>query len=281
MILYTKEHTGCCLYDKTDIVQDIKSSKGEELCLNGCTKILFLLKGKVLCNIDGDINTLEEKSFVLLPNSCKRIIQVEEDAEMVTIGLYKKMNFCNLFSIEMLYALKKGKICNNIHCLKINEVLIDFLHCLIKTDYDGLRCEYFLKLKQKEVLYYLRAYYSKQDLFYFFAPVLNGDVGFADLIYKNYTPEINIQKLADKTNYSLSGFKSKFTKVFGISPYKWLKREKAKSIHYDINCTKTTFKEISFQYGFSSQAHFSEFCKNVFGCSPSAMRTESASRIYL
>jgi len=238
------------------------------------------LKGKVLC-ISGDTKILEENDFVLLPNNRKCIMQIEEDAHIVVIKLYRKMNFCHLFSVEMLYNLNKEKIFSNIYNLKINEALLDFLYNLIKAIDDGLLCQFFLELKQKEMLFYLRAYYSKQDLLYFFSPILNNDMVFANLVYRNYSPTINIQELAEKTHYSLAGFKNKFTKTFGIPPYEWLTREKAKSIHYDINCTKMTFKDIAFQYGFSSQAHFSEFCKNVFGETPSTMRIESIKRIII
>jgi len=279
MLLYKDEHTGCCCYNSANSVNNIKSPKGEELVFYSVAKILFLLKGKIVCDIKNNTEILEERGFVLLPNSCKSTVQVEEDAQMVVIDLHKKMNFCHLFSIEMLYNMNKEKTYSNIYPLKVNEVLLDFITSLIKPIDDGLLCDFYLELKQKEMLYYFRAYYPKEDLLKFFSPVINNDVVFANLIYANYSPTINIQTLAEKTNYSLTGFKRKFTKTFGIPPYEWLTREKAKSIHYDINCTKMTFKDITFQYGFSSQAHFSEFCKNVFGATPSAMRAESINRI--
>ena len=281
VLLYKEEHTGCCRYYTTGIVNNIKSVKGEKLSFCDGAKILFLLKGKLFCNIKGDVKILEENYFVLLPNNRNSIIQVEEDAQICIIDMYKKMSFCNLFSVEMLYNLNKEKKCSNIHHLKIHDRLLDFINCLIKSIDNDLRCEFFLELKQKEMLFYLRAYYSKQDLLYFFSPILNNDVVFANLIYRNYSPTISLQELAEKTNYSLAGFKSKFTKTFGIPPYEWLTKEKAKSIYYDINCTKMTFKEITFQYGFSSQAHFSEFCKNVFGATPSVMRAENINRIII
>ena len=283
MLLYKEEHINCCLYDKAGIVTDIQSFKGEELSFYGCAKILFLLKGKILHNLDRKISILEEKNFVLLPNNNKCIIQVKEDAHILTINLHKKMYFCHIFSIEMLYNLKKGKGLYNTYAyqLKINDVLFGFLNNLIKTTNDGLRCEHFLELKQKEIFFYLRMYYPKQELLYFFSPVLNNDLDFINLIHRNYCPKTNIQELAKKTNYSLSGFKNRFLKVFNVPPYKWLTREKAKSIHYDINISKITFKEIAFKYGFSSQAHFSKFCKNVFNSTPSKMREENINRLII
>jgi AraC-like DNA-binding protein len=158
------------------------------------------------------------------------------------------------------------------HPLKTNKVISNYLELLLESLNDGLSCDYFHKIKQKELFYYLRAYYPKKELSAFFSPMLNGDIHFSQLVFKNYDSVKNLGELAKIANYSLSGFKKRFTKVFGMSPQRWIENEKAKKIRYEINCTHKSFKEISVEFNFSSPSHFDSFCKRVFGMSPGKLR---------
>jgi AraC-like DNA-binding protein len=176
----------------------------------------------------------------------------------------------------MLYKLNKDiKLDTSPYQLKMNSVINNFLNVLVCTIEDGLKCAYLHELKQKELLYYMRAYYPKKDLFAFFAPILSDDIVFSELIYKNLDKVKTISELAEIVNYSVSGFKKRFLKVFGASPYQWILKQKAKKIYYEINCSQKSFKEISMEFEFSSSAHFDKFCKKEFGVSPGTIRNNN------
>jgi AraC-like DNA-binding protein len=216
---------------------------------------------------------------MLLPSHQKCHVQVEEDAEIVLINLYSQINFCNQFPIEMLYKAQPDKAQNLFFALKINKTIFNFLQSVIQLLGEGFKCAYFFELKQREILYYLRAYYSKADLVAFFAPVLNSDTDFSSKIYGNYEKIKNIGELAELTNYSMSGFKKRFTRVFGVSPSVWLQKERSKKIYHEINCSTKTFKELSIKYDFSSQAHFNSFCKKMYGMSPGELRESTVEKV--
>ncbi|MDR2064876.1 MAG: helix-turn-helix transcriptional regulator [Prevotellaceae bacterium] len=273
------EHLNCYLYDnnKDPIIQHFNFEKNELFITAGTyNQIIFLLKGNVTFSYGKHLNIdLNEGSFLLLPHGFKSAIKMKDDSTIVTVNLLK-INFCNHFSLEMLYKLNKDiKMDISPYPLKINSVIRDFLNNLVYTMSDGLKCAYLHELKQKELLYYMRAYYPKKDLFSFFVPILSDDIVFSELIYKNLDKVKTITELADIVNYSVSGFKKRFVKVFGVSPYHWILKEKAKKIYYEINCSQKSFKEISIEFDFSSSAHFDKFCKKEFGMSPGVIRNNN------
>jgi AraC-like DNA-binding protein len=275
------EHLNCYLYDnnKDPIIQVFDLKKDDIFLTVGIyNQIIFLLEGNITYSYGKYLNTnFPEKSFLLFPHGFKCAMKINEDSKIVVVNLLK-INFCNHFSLEMLYKLNGSiKLEPAHHSLKINKVVQDFLTNLVDTIRDGLKCAYLHELKQKELLYYMRAYYPKKDLFAFFSPILSDDIVFSELIYKNLDKVKTITELADVVNYSVSGFKKRFVKVFGVSPYHWIIKEKAKKIYYEINCTQKSFKEISIEFNFSSSAHFDKFCKKEFGMSPGLIRNTTKS----
>jgi AraC-like DNA-binding protein len=285
-LLNKKEHLDCYLYDNNNepIIRHITKRKGDAFVINGNkSQIIFLIKGVVTFSCAQDLNKrFEEQTFLLFPHGNKCRIIVNEDCDIIAINLHSRINFCDHFPLEMLYQLnKKTKENESSFPLKINEIIHDFLYCLKKSIDDGLKCAYFHELKQKELLFYLRAYYPKKDLFDFFAPILNNDISFSEIVYKNFDKTKNITELASLTNYSISGFKKRFLKAFGMPPYTWIAKEKAKKIFHEINCTQKTFKEISIEYDFSSPAHFDKFCKKFFGMSPGTIRENTRLNVLL
>ena len=241
-----------------------------------CDQIFFLLKGKIIFSYEYHVNNvLEEGTFVLFLSRYNYKIIAEEDSSVIIVSMRDETNFYSHFLLEILQNLTNNIVPENPaypYPLKINETIFNFLDNLVKTISGGMSSKYFYGLKQKELLHYLWTYYSKKDLAIFCAPILNNDIQFAKKIYEKYESAKSIEELAALLNYSVSGFKKRFVKVFGIPPYNWMRKEKAKKIYYDINHTQKTLKEISNESGFSSMAHFNKFCKTMFGMSPSMLR---------
>ncbi|MDR1348884.1 MAG: helix-turn-helix transcriptional regulator [Prevotellaceae bacterium] len=273
------EHLNCYLYDnnKDPIIQFFNLGKNELFITSGTyNQIIFVLKGNITFSYGRYLNKdLNEGNFLLFPHGFKCAMKIKENSTLIIVNLLK-INFCNHFSLEMLYKLNKDiKLDTSPYPLKTNAVIHNFLNVLVSTIEDGLKCAYLHELKQKELLYYMRAYYPKKDLFAFFAPILSEDIVFSELIYKNLDKVKTISELADIVNYSVSGFKKRFVKVFGASPYHWILKQKAKKIYYEINCSQKSFKEISMEFDFSSSAHFDKFCKKEFGMSPGTIRNNN------
>ena len=288
-LLYIEEHLSCYMYDnqKEPLIQYIEKVKGEKVSFNNThNQLYFLIKGKIKYNFEYQVNKIfKAGTFLLFPRGSTCVMNIEECSQLVSVRLHHEINFCNHFPLTMLAEVnlseEKAKENCLLHALKTNEVIDEWLHNVVKTVTAGLRCIYFQELKQKEILYYLRVSYLKEELYAFFAPILNSDAAFSSLIYQHYESTKSLEKLAKITNYSMSGFKRKFAKVFGIPPAQWMKREKAKKIYHEINCTSKPFKDLAEEYEFSSPAHFDKFCKRMYSASPGTLREKTRQRTLL
>lgn len=270
----------CFLYTNLDdsVIDIIKKASGTTIQLgSNHNRLIFLLEGKAKLLHENVCNSFHAGNFTLIPRKYNCTMNITEDLLIVTVNLHHRFNFCEYFPLQKLYQLKK-KLKNEpkeLHQLSIHTAISVFLKNLIILISAGIKCTYFHEIKQQELLYYLRTYYSMNDLVDFFSPILNDDTDFAELIYQNYESVKHIAELAAITHYSESGFKKRFLKVFGISPHHWIQKEKAKKLHSEITCTHKNFKEIAMQYHFHSISHFNRFCKKTFGVPPAKLRKQT------
>lgn len=206
----------------------------------------------------------------------------KQNASILIFRIRAKLELCDAYSIEKLKAeFHESDEFKDIGYLDVDERLTGYLASVTTYIKDGLRCYYLFLIKLKELFFLLRAYYPKDELYHFFYPIISNDTTFSDLVLKNHHKAKTVQELANLVNYSLSGFQKKFKKVFGVPAYQWMNEQRSKSILHEINTNKKSFKEISFEYGFSSPSHFNDFCKINFGDTPGKIRKKSISATIL
>ena len=279
-LLCNNENTTCFLCNDTEkprlVVIDKMKDETFDVTLDQ-HQILFVLKGKICLSENTTSTTLEAGYFILLPRGHKYTVHIEEDASIVIGWLHNSFIFCENFSIANLYLLNKSieKHHFTMFPLKMNELLYNLLSDTIIAFAAKLNCCYYHDTKQQEFLYYLRAQYSKNDLAAFFAPILSEDTIFIERIHQNIESAKYISDLANATYYSISGFKKRFLKVFGIPPAVWMKKYKAEKIRHEIHCTKKPFKEIAEKYNFCSLSHFTRFCNKMYGITPTKLRKQN------
>ena len=155
--------------------------------------------------------------------------------------------------------------------LPIKRVIIRFLSLLDIYLREGGYPNHFFELKRQELFFLLFFYYKENDLARFLQSVLSKDIQFKKEVMNNYLKAKNVQELAKSVNYSTSGFIKKFQKCFNESPYKWMQKQKAKHISFEINHGIKSLQEIANEYNFSSYQHFSVFCKTQFGVPPTSI----------
>ena len=269
-------HLGCFNYSKDGkrpLIELKNYEKGVVLqMVTEYNKIIIVFTGTLNFSFEQRFNQhVCDGSIIVLPVKHNYRIEVMEDTTFLIFRLNTEFSFCDHFSIEMLYREKGGKK-DEAHILNANHVVMGYLNHLTTLLNDGLYCGYLLEIKLKEFLYLLRYYYPVQELKAFFTPILSDDFKFSALVWKNYHPTLTVSDLADKTNYSLSGFEKRFKKVFQESPSQWLISQKARAIYHEINCSTKTFAELGYEFGFSSPAHFNNFCKKVFKETPGSIR---------
>ena len=274
-LLYKEEHLACYNYQKED------KAPIEGLKINAAnlweniaeeSKIIFVIEGRISISY-GEVTDrmVDSKQMFILRQGYQYRVYVEEDTFIIIFRISSQINFCDRFSIQQLYK-KESKTEEEFNLLEVNDRLSGFLHWTYVNISDGIKCTHFFDIKKQELFFLLRAYYSKEDLALLFSSLLNNDQIFSNFIYDNHYKVKNIQQLVALSNYSVSAFNKRFKKSFGISPYKWMKDQRAKRIFHEINNYTKNFKVISEEYGFSSLSQFNDFCKVHFGLTPGEIR---------
>jgi len=254
----------------------IQRNAGDQIPLNSNhNRIFFIIEGKANILFNKYLNNLESGSFILIPRKSDYNISITENSFMVIVNLHHRFIFCEQFPFQKLHQFKKNQseTPTDFYPLQSNSAISLYLQNLITLISAGIKCKYFYEVKQQELFYYFRSYYSTHDLCTFFSPILNDDTDFAELVYQNHESVKTITEFANITHYSVSGFKKRFTRVFGISPQHWMRKEKAKRVYNEIINTQKPFKELSIQYHFCSVSHFNRFCKQMYGISPAKLRS--------
>ncbi len=278
-LMYKEENSPCFQYQSNNNqeIEYIVRQKGSQFSLfNEINKIVFVVKGSISVSFGSHVKEhINTGYFFFVPAKCQYNSIVQEDTEAMVFQMNMDLHFCDYFSFEMLLNLEVvPKKTSKLTTLKINTFLERYIETLNHYLNDGLGCFYLLEIKQKELLFLLKTYYSKEELYHFFDPVLTSDIQFSSKVYEHCDNVKSSTELAAIMNYSLSGFEKRFKRVFGIPAYRWLKARKARSIFHEISCTKKTFAEIAFEYGFSSASYFNDFCKANFNRTPGEIRNQ-------
>lgn len=83
--------------------------------------------------------------------------------------------------------------------------------------------------------------------------------------------KIAIDKIAEKSNMSLSTFKRKFESIYGLPPKTWLRNISLQAAYFYLKTEKASISEISNFIGFENPSHFSYAFKKHFKQAPSAI----------
>ena len=285
-LLYINEHLSCFNYasGENSLIESIEIKKGDvadKRFKNNC--IVFVVDGMPTFSYDSYAASFAKKgNIIICPANAKCKIFAATDSTLLIIQLNADLAFCDNFSFEALAEEKKKRRKKELnqtclHMLEANKAISHFMDMLIMYLRDGLCCTYLFKMKIKEILFFLNAFYTKEEQKAFFAPILNDDFIFSLKVNRAYRDDasITVSQMADMINYSLSGFEKKFKKVFSLPVNKWLQNKKAQSVYRDINCTRKTFSELAYDHNFSSPAHFNFFCKKMFDEAPGNIRKKN------
>lgn len=218
---------------------------------------------------------------VLIPIKELCVLKTHEDVNIMSLKLDKQINLHDYFplGLETNKQEETKEKNHNIGFLKSHQRLIEFVNMLENYVKDGIKNTDFYALKIQEFFLLIQTYYNKHQIGCFFAPIYNNDFIFTNNVFQNFDKIKTAKELADVLGYSLSGFEKKFKKVFNISPYQWMLDQRAKKIYQEVSYGPKTFTRLSEEHGFSSPAHFNDFCRIHFGYTPGdlrkAMKTQS------
>jgi len=274
-LLYLNEHLTCFNYVNPyeAIFEKISLKKEEtfELDLDEAN-ILFVLKGNVNITDNNHKRAAKEDDIILFPPANHLTITSSEEANFVLFKINSPIHLCNIQPLESIF--EETHIGEHSVSLSANKRIKDFFNLLFDCLSDGLRCKCFAEIKSKEIFYYFRAYYSKELLRSFFAPLLTKEYEFSVYVLRNYKKMKTVQQFAEASGYSSSIFEKKFKKIFHESAYQWMTKQKSKLIYNDLINTNRTLIDLADEYDFSSLSQFCDFCKRVLGSSPGKIRSQ-------
>jgi AraC-like DNA-binding protein len=247
-----------------------KTIQLKEMHLN---HLLFILDGEmnVSCN--------EFKNHLCVGGD---MIFVARDANLIaetyTEVRYLLLSFNN--QIQIIEQLELGDLKEHsnersiFNKLTICPPLQGVLDSILFYQNNKIKSRQLDEAKQKEIFLVMKTFYTQQELSRFLKPVLNQDMDFKAFVFKHYIEAKNVDELAQLCNLSVRSLTRKFKMYFGDSPYRWMLKQKAHHIKMVLVDRKIPMQQIIKEYGFSSPAHFTTYCKKHFGMTPSAYRKE-------
>lgn len=273
----------CFHYDQGEkpIIEAVKIVAGErEERMVSPNEILFLVEGKInFLFQDFPLFELLNGQFVFLPAGSKYSFEAITDSLIIIFRLDNPIMLCPNFSIEKLYNLHDSNSFD-LHVSKTERFMVldlhpriqHFLDAINNSLNDGIQCRCYFKIKVKEVLLLLKAYYTKEDLHDFFFPILSEDTAFSEYIRLHWQEFHSVGELAASMNLTHKQFKNRFISVFGKAPKEWIQEERARIVKQEIVETGKQFKQIAIENKFASDTHFTRFCKKEFGITPTEIR---------
>jgi len=131
------------------------------------------------------------------------------------------------------------------------------------------------KVKLEELLLYLCNYYpEKMQSLKQRAKDSTAETEIRKLAESNIGNNITIEELAFLCNMSLSTFKRKFIKLYGVAPSKWFLQKRMELATALLRTGKETPAEIYYKVGYETHSSFTHSFKQVFGLTPTEYREQ-------
>lgn len=122
-----------------------------------------------------------------------------------------------------------------------------------------------LKVKEGVKLMLLAVPELRNFLFDFSEPY---KIDLQRFMLSNFYFNVPVEKFAQLTGRSLSGFKRDFQKTFGMPPRKWLQDKRLNEARHLIENKNKRPSSIYLELGFESLSHFSNAFRKKFGKAP-------------
>jgi len=276
-VFYLEEHKTCSSYisDYNIGFQICRIKQGEFVVPSNKEHhcLFFLIDGRVNLFYESQTYTIKKDMLWFIPMSSDYKIYANTDALLCMNYFNKPIDLCEKKALEDLSMLLDKKSSNSF-MLRINKPLKRFLSNMIFYMNEGVFCKHFHEIKQKELFYILRYFYTKQEIAGLFAPIISKNLDFKNVVLANYLNASSVKELAYMCNYSLSSFNRIFKKNFNENPYLWLQNQKMKYIAGQLSDKNIPLGQIIDEFRFSSPSHFTIFCKKHLNLTPSEYRKQ-------
>lgn len=270
----TRSECQQCDQLKTSEFRYIEASEGEqqEFISERAYTLIFLLTGSLTISCNEFTNVpFHAKEICLLPISAQCTWVAVENSTAILLSGNNDNSYCDRLSLQR-HAQTWLDAEDKFEMLKIRPRMLQFLYTVKNYLNDGITCPQMHFVKQREFSVLLRAYYSHQEIVNFFLPTIRYNRDFELFIMNNYLNMKGVQEFVDLSGLNVGTFNRKFKAQFGMSPYQWMIKQKAKHVLHELAIKDKSIADIMREFEFSDASHFNRYCKAMFGGSPSEVR---------
>ena len=274
-LLYLNEHQTCYHYMSeigTGFIYDeLKAGEVFRPTNLSCNHLLFILEGActLSCNQFSDRH-FSANQLVLIPSNAIFRGSVTKDMKFLNMSFETPMSECDKLVLQTYHSLCT-QIQYDFKPLPLRYPLTTFAEQLSYCLRNGINCAHFHELKHKELFFYLRGFYTKEEIAELFYPLIGRSFDFRKFIYENYHKTNSLSELVELSNMSRSSFARKFKSEFGVTAKQWMLKQTCQRLAYAFTKPEATIKEIMLEAGFDSPSNFNRFCKTNFHHSPTEM----------
>lgn len=148
---------------------------------------------------------------------------------------------------------------------------------LYYLEYNGQHTEYIVKNRFEEFILLLLESESRHAFLQFIADICSTrGQHINQVVNENILNPIALDDLAKLSGLSLSAFKREFKQQYGESPKRWILQRRLEHAKILLESSEKPVKEIAWECGFESAAHFTRVFKQHYGTPP---RTHSTQRV--
>lgn len=277
-LLYVKEHLSCKHY-----VSDYRCSfrfreedAGNLLYFDNqpYNLFIFVLSGKseITCN-EFMHRKYSGGSIAFIPKGSVGVCKTVEKSEYITCMFDVVNNVCDKLNFHSYWPICR-EIDYDFRPVPITPQLNMFLDSLKYHLGEGINCEHFHELKQQEMFLVMRWFYTKEQLAELMYPIIGNSLDFKALVLENYLKVGSVSELAKLSGMGRSNFDTVFKEEFGMPAGQWMLKQVAKHVKYHMSEPGTTISDVMLKFNFNSPTHFTRFCKQQFGCTPTELLTE-------
>jgi AraC-like DNA-binding protein len=189
---------------------------------------------------------------------------------MIVFAFFALKTSCEKQSFQSYWRLYPS-ITYTFQPLPFRTPMIEFFELLILYLQKEINCSCMHDIKHQELFLILSTQYPKEDMARLFYPIIGKSFDFRSLILDNYLKIHHIDELAHLSGMGRTNFDNKFKEEFGISPHQWILKQKAKHVRNSLAEPDATFSDVMRKYNFNSATHFTRFCRQQFGCTPTEL----------
>ena len=274
-LLYIEEHMSCQNYMTTIETgfKFIEFTEDIELGEDNTSKnyLLFFLKGDFIISYNQFHNrTFQTGDIILIPRSSSFKGVSGKGGNLLSMFFDVPESSCDKLVLQSLSEICKEKE-YKFEPIKIRYPLTSFLEILTYCIRNNMNCSHLHELMQRELFFLLRGFYEKEEIAMLFYPIIGKKIDFKDFVMHNYTKVSNIEQLISLSNLGRSCFFARFSEVFGMTAKQWMLKQKNQLILEKMTEPGICIKDVIEELGFDSQAYFSRYCKQHFGCTPSQL----------